>query len=63
MRKSNTVQAFTTINVSSKRSAQTDLATFRSVVSDLKKDPAKLHAIAIKAGISTRGGKLKKAYA
>jgi hypothetical protein len=63
MRKSSTAQVVTTINVNLKRSAKSDLATFRSFVSDLKKDPVKLRAVAIRAGISTPAGRLKKAYA
>ena len=47
---------------SAKPSAESELATFRTVVSGLKKDPAQLRAVAIKAGISTPTGKLKKAY-
>lgn len=49
--------------INSNQSIKTELATFRTVVSGLKKDPAKLRAVAIKAGISTPTGKLKKAYA
>lgn len=57
MNKSSTVQTF---NI--KQSAKMELATFRIVVSGLKRDPAQLRAVAIKAGISTPTGKLKKAY-
>lgn len=39
-----------------------DLKTFRSVVAGLKKDPARLREVTVMAGISTPGGKLKKAY-
>jgi hypothetical protein len=46
----------------SKQSADTDLATFRAFVAELKKDPVKLRAIAVKAGIVTRAGNLTKAY-
>ena len=63
MRKSSSAQVVTTINVNLKRSAKSDLATFRSFVADLKKDPVKLRAVAIRAGISTPAGRLKKAYA
>jgi hypothetical protein len=45
-----------------KQSDATDLATFRTFVSELKNDPAKLRAIAVKAGIITPTGKLTKAY-
>lgn len=50
MRKSIATQVVTTINVNLKRSAKSDLATFRSVVFDLKKDPVKLRDVAIRAG-------------
>jgi hypothetical protein len=46
----------------SSRSDETDLATFRAFVAELKNDPLKLQAIAVKAGIVTRAGKLTKAY-
>ena len=39
-----------------------ELATFRHVVSSLKEKPEALRAIAVKAGITTAAGKLKKAY-
>ncbi len=45
-----------------KQSAKTELATFSMVVSNLKKDHNQLRAVAVKAGISTPTGKLKKAY-
>jgi hypothetical protein len=62
MPKSNAVRspAFGLFNT--KQSAQAELATFRAVVSGLKKHPGQLRAIAVKAGISTPAGKLKKAY-
>lgn len=44
------------------QSDTTDLATFRAFVNELKNDPAKLRAIAIKAGIITPAGNLTKAY-
>ncbi len=47
---------------STKQSDQTDLATFRAFVTELKNDPVKLRDIAVKAGIVTRSGKLTKAY-
>lgn len=45
-----------------KRSAAEELATFRSVVTMLKSHPDKLRSVAIKAGITTPSGNLKKAY-
>ena len=45
-----------------KRSAAKELATFRSVVTVLKNDPEKLRNVAVKAGITTPAGNLKKAY-
>ena len=45
-----------------KQSAKSELETFRAIVSDLKKNPAKLRAVVVKAGISTPTGKLTKAY-
>lgn len=45
-----------------KQSAADELATFRTIVSGLKKDPEKLRAIVVKAGIATPAGNLKKAY-
>jgi hypothetical protein len=44
------------------RSAAEDLATFRSVVTVLKSHPEKLRDVAIRAGITTATGNLKKAY-
>lgn len=51
-----------TVPFHTKQSAKTELSTFRIVVSELKKNPKQLRAVAIKAGISTPTGKLKKAY-
>ena len=62
MSKLNTVRSPSSGQFNTKRSAQTELATFRTVVSGLKKQPGQLRAIAVKAGISTPAGKLKKAY-
>ena len=45
-----------------KNSVTTELATFRRVVGILKEKPEALRAIAVKAGITTAAGKLKKAY-
>ena len=45
-----------------KRSPNEELATFRSVVTVLKKHPEKLRSVVVKAGIITAAGNLKKAY-
>lgn len=45
-----------------KRSAAEELATFQSVVMSLKQQPEKLRGVAVKAGIVTPAGNLKKAY-
>lgn len=45
-----------------KRSPTEELATFRSVVTSLKSHPEKLRSVAVKAGITTAAGNLKKAY-
>lgn len=45
-----------------RHTAAKDLDNFRKVVSKATQDPAKLRAIAIKAGIATPSGRLKKAY-
>lgn len=45
-----------------RRSAAEELATFRSVVTVLKKHPEKLRNVVVKAGITTPAGNLKKAY-
>lgn len=63
MSKASAAQTTISGQFNTKQSAKNELATFRVVVSGLKKDPAKLRAVAIKAGISTPTGKLKKAYA
>jgi len=46
----------------SRPSVQTELKIFRSVVAGLRKNPTKLRAVTVMAGISTPTGKLKKAY-
>jgi hypothetical protein len=43
-------------------SAAAELVTLRSIVSDLKKKPAALRELAVKASISTPTGRLTKAY-
>lgn len=45
-----------------KRSEAEDLATFRSVVTALKRNPDRLRNVVTKAGITTPSGNLKKAY-
>lgn len=45
-----------------KQSPAKELAIFRNSVSRLTQNPTKLRAIAVKAGIATPSGKLKKAY-
>ena len=62
MTKSSTTRSSTGGQFNTKQSAKTELATFRSVVSGLKKHPVQLRAVTVKAGISTSAGKLKKAY-
>jgi hypothetical protein len=46
----------------SKQSAKADLDTFRAVSATLRRKPAELRALTVRAGISTPTGKLKKAY-
>lgn len=45
-----------------RRSAEEELETIRAIASMLKKNPAKLLAVAVKAGIYTPDGKLTKAF-
>lgn len=42
--------------------ADEELATLRTLVATLKKDPKKLRKVAVKAGIVTNAGNLTKAY-
>ena len=62
MAKTNSARAAAAGHSQKRQSTKVELATFRGVVSVLKKDPARLREVAVKAGISTRTGKLKKAY-
>jgi hypothetical protein len=62
MKKSSATRSSASGRLSIKQSGKSELATFRGIVSDLKKNPAQLRAVAVKAGISTPTGKLKKAY-
>jgi hypothetical protein len=62
MSKSTTVHVSVSGRFNTKQSAQDELATFRTVASELTKHRDQLRAVVVKAGISTREGKLKIAY-
>ncbi len=62
MAKLSTLRSANATTYSAKQSAKTQLATFRKVAAGLQNDPTRLREVAVKAGISTPTGKLKKAY-